>query len=73
MRFRAELQATGGNTAGFQVDDIVTALNDEAINAQQTFSEVLFQFAPGDTVTVSFVRGSREMQADVTLGERREP
>ncbi len=56
--------------AGIQPDDIVTALDDVQITAQRSFSEVLFQFEPGDTVTVSLVRGDEEMQVEMTLGER---
>lgn len=56
--------------AGIRTDDIVTALNDTVITAQQSFSEVLFQFEPGDTVTVTLIRGNEEMQVDMTLGER---
>ncbi len=56
--------------AGIQTDDIVTALDDVEITAQRSFSEVLFQFEPGDTVTVSLIRGDEEMQVEMTLGER---
>lgn len=56
--------------AGIRADDIVTALNDIQITAQRSFSEVLFEFEPGDTVVVTLYRGNEEMQVEMTLGER---
>jgi S1-C subfamily serine protease len=56
--------------AGIQTDDIVTALDDVKITPQRSFSEVLFQFEPGDTVLVTLIRGREEMQVEMTLGER---
>ena len=56
--------------AGIEEGDIVTALGDYRITAQRGFSEALYMFSPGDTITVTFIRGNSEMQADVTLGER---
>lgn len=56
--------------AGIRTDDIVTALDDVEITPQRSFSEVLFQFEPGDTVLVTLMRGSEEMQVEMTLGER---
>jgi 2-alkenal reductase len=56
--------------AGIQADDIVTAIGDLPINAQRSFTEALFQFEPGQTVTVTVLRGTNEMTSEVTLGER---
>ncbi|MDQ3412349.1 MAG: PDZ domain-containing protein [Chloroflexota bacterium] len=61
---------TPADQAGIESGDIVTALGDEAIDAERSFSEVLFQFEPGDTVPVTLIRGNDEFQVEITLGER---
>jgi 2-alkenal reductase len=57
--------------AGIQAEDIVVAIGDLALTAQRSFSEALFQFEPGQTVPVTIIRGTEEIQTEVTLGERR--
>lgn len=56
--------------AGIQQGDIVTAIGNDQINAQTAFTEALFAHQPGETVTVTFIRGSREMQVQMTLSRR---
>ncbi|MDQ3692992.1 MAG: trypsin-like peptidase domain-containing protein [Chloroflexota bacterium] len=61
---------TPAERAGIESGDIVTALGGEAIDAERSFSEVLFQFEPGETVPVTLIRGNEELQVEITLGER---
>jgi 2-alkenal reductase len=56
--------------AGIRQGDIVTAIGNDQINAQTTFTEVLFAHQPGETVPVTIRRGSQEMQVQVTLARR---
>lgn len=56
--------------AGIRQGDIVTAIGNDRVDAQNTFTEVLFAHQPGETVPVTIVRGSREMQVQMTLARR---
>jgi 2-alkenal reductase len=56
--------------AGVKEGDVVTAIDGVAIDQQTSFSEALFEHQPGDTVTITVVRDGRELQLQITLGER---
>ncbi|MCC6313481.1 MAG: trypsin-like peptidase domain-containing protein [Thermomicrobiales bacterium] len=56
--------------AGIEVNDIITAIDGQAIDQNASFTEVLFAHAPGDEVTVTVYRGEAEQEFQVTLGER---
>jgi 2-alkenal reductase len=56
--------------AGIQQGDIIVAIGDRQIRDQTTFPEALFAHAPGQTVTVTVLRGNSQRQFEVTLGER---
>ncbi len=58
-------------TAGVQPGDFVVGIGGERIDADSSFNELLFEHRPGETVPVTLLRGNREVQVDVTLGERR--
>ncbi|MFM9107985.1 MAG: S1C family serine protease, partial [Chloroflexota bacterium] len=58
------------DAAGLRSGDIVTALGDQAIDGQTTFTEALFGFAAGDAIPVTVNRDGRERTVEVTLGER---
>lgn len=56
--------------AGLLADDIVTAVNDEVINAEITLRDRLIAYEPGDTVTLTVSRGEETLEIAVTLGEQ---
>jgi 2-alkenal reductase len=56
--------------AGIQPGDIITAINGEKIDESHPFEEFLFEFSPGDTIELTIMRGSEEMQVQVKLAER---
>lgn len=56
--------------AGFQVGDIVTAIDGVAVDQQNAFAEVLFLHQPGDTVSVDVLRGDESLSLQLTLIER---
>jgi 2-alkenal reductase len=53
--------------AGMEGGDIILAINGEEIDADTAFSELLFAFEPGDTVTVTVQRGDEQLDFEVTL------
>jgi 2-alkenal reductase len=60
------------DAAGFQVGDIVTAINLERVGERQSMVGALFQYKPGDTVQLTVQRGLNSMRVDITLAERPE-
>lgn len=55
--------------AGVQVDDIITAVNDEPVNAEFTLRDRLIAYEAGDVVSLTILRGSETLNVDATLAE----
>jgi S1-C subfamily serine protease len=55
--------------AGLEANDVVTAVNGEAVDAEWTLRDRLFAYEPGDTVTLSVLRNAEPMEIEVTMGE----
>jgi len=53
--------------AGLQQGDIITSLGGVALDATHDYINVLFNFKPGDQVTLVYNRNGKTMQAQVTL------
>lgn len=56
--------------AGFQVDDIIIALDGKSITSINELSRALRDYEPGDFVTVSVFRAGIRIELEMTLGER---
>ena len=54
--------------AGIQKGDVITALDDEEITSSDALVLAVRSHSVGDTVTVTLMRGSKQMQVQVTLG-----
>jgi S1-C subfamily serine protease len=55
--------------AGVQADDVITAVNNESVDAEHTLRDRLVAYEPGDTITLSVLRGTATMDIEVTLGQ----
>jgi serine protease Do len=55
--------------AGLQEGDIITRLGDIPIDETHSYVNALFEYKPGDRVTLEVVRENDTMQVDITLGE----
>ncbi len=56
--------------SGIQAEDVVTAMNGEALTEENPLSVVIRKYNVGDTVTLTVVRGSTTLTLPLTLGER---
>jgi S1-C subfamily serine protease len=58
--------------AGLRDGDIILAIEGQAIDAEHPLDAVLTSFAPGQTVKLTVLRGSEQMDMEITLGTRPE-
>jgi 2-alkenal reductase len=56
--------------SGLEVGDVITALDDTEVGAQNSLIDLLFEYEAGDTVSVTVDRAGATQTFDVTLGER---
>ena len=61
-------EGTPAAEAGLQVNDIVTAVDGDAVTSADGLIIALREHAVGDKVTLTVVRGNDTMDVDVTLG-----
>jgi serine protease Do len=55
--------------AGIQPGDILTRIGSTPLDETHSYINALYQYKPGDQVTVEVVRGGKVLQFQVTLGE----
>lgn len=55
------------SVAGLKEGDIITGLNGNKIDSMQELTSKLFQYRPGDKVTLDIVRDNAKLQKEVTL------
>lgn len=55
--------------AGLQPGDLITRIGDVTIDENHSYINALFQYKPGDQVTLEVVRDGKTLQVQVTLGE----
>lgn len=66
-------QVTPGSAAavaGIQVNDIITALDNHAIDETHSLRAILFQYRAGDMLTATVVRGGNTLSLKITLTAR---
>lgn len=57
--------------AGIQRGDVITKINNTVVGERNGLAALLAQYAPGETINVTFLRNGNEQAADVTLEEFR--
>lgn len=55
--------------AGLQRNDIITAVNGTQVTQEQSFSDLMLNVQPNDTVTFSVLREGETIEVQATLGE----
>jgi len=56
--------------AGLQLGDVLLSINGTRIDQDDVFSEILFDFAPGDEVEAEVLRGEETLTVSLELGDR---
>ena len=64
------VSGTPAAKAGLQENDIITAVNDVSLAEGNSLRQVIKQFKPGDTVTLTFLRDGKQQTTQLTLGTR---
>jgi len=54
--------------AGLKQGDVITEVDGTPVNADTDLAELMLPHQPGDTVTLTVLRGSSKQQIDVKLG-----
>jgi 2-alkenal reductase len=59
------------DTSGLHKGDIITHIEDIALDRDHTFINTLFSHQPGEEVSISLVRGGQQLTVNLVLGESR--
>jgi S1-C subfamily serine protease len=59
--------ASPADRAGLQQNDVITAINGQAVDQDHQLVSVLFSHKPGETVTLSVVRNGKQSEVKLTL------
>ncbi|MEV4921945.1 S1C family serine protease [Streptomyces roseoverticillatus] len=57
--------------AGLKPGDVITKLDDTAVDSGPTLISEIWTHKPGDKVTVTYTRDGKQSTAEITLGERK--
>ncbi|HEX7394309.1 MAG TPA: trypsin-like peptidase domain-containing protein [Anaerolineaceae bacterium] len=60
-------QGSPADTAGIHVDDIITMINNVTLDDQHPYINVLYSYAPGDTITVTVARDTQTLDFKIKL------
>jgi 2-alkenal reductase len=55
--------------AGLRPNDIITKVNDQRLDAEHPLVSVMVKFRPGDRVTLTLIRDSKQQTVELTLGQ----
>ncbi|MFW5708991.1 MAG: PDZ domain-containing protein [Chloroflexota bacterium] len=65
----AVLPNSPADAARLQVNDVVTSINGESVDAENTLADRVAAYDIGDTITLEIIRESATLQLEVTLGQ----
>jgi serine protease Do len=66
----AVVSGSAADKAGLKSGDIIIAVNSASVNVTNTLAELLQQYNPGDTITLTVIRGGKTMQVKAILGTK---
>lgn len=56
---------------GMRQGDIITRIGEVSLDEDHSFINALFDYQPGETITLEYLRGRQRIETQVTLGETR--
>ncbi len=62
------IAGTGAARAGVKQGDLITAINGQNVTGDADVSSVVSVLHPGDTITITIVRGTKKLHLSITLG-----
>ena len=62
-------QGSPAQRAGLRAGDVITAIAGQQIADESTLPQVLSQHQPGDTITLTIIRGGQQQDVQITLGQ----
>lgn len=62
-------EGSAAEKAGLKEGDLITKVDDKAIDGPESLSKVVHSYKPGDKVTVTYKRGGKEQKATAELGK----
>lgn len=68
-RNQAVVSDSPADKAGLKSGDVITKINDVEVGPRGGVSSLIAEYAPGDIVNLTYVRGSDERTVRITLGE----
>lgn len=60
---------SAAETAGLKVDDVITAVDGDKVDAEHTLRDRLVAYEPGDTIKLDVLRQGEKMTIEATLGQ----
>ncbi|HLN19268.1 MAG TPA: S1C family serine protease [Patescibacteria group bacterium] len=63
----AMIANSAASKAGLQIYDIITAVNAQEINSQNTLPDLLYKYKKGDTIELTVLRAGKEIKLSVQL------
>ncbi|MDD2694397.1 MAG: PDZ domain-containing protein, partial [Anaerolineales bacterium] len=55
--------------SGLRHGDIITRIGDISLDEEHSYINTVFNYRPGDRITIQVLRGNEQVQLEVTLGE----
>ena len=68
---KAIFAGSAAEKAGIKRDDIILELNGEKVNSDNSLSDIILKYNPGDKVTLKILRGDQKKNVGVVLGENK--
>ncbi|MGB9586382.1 MAG: PDZ domain-containing protein, partial [Anaerolineales bacterium] len=65
----AVVPGSPADKAGIQRGDIIIKIGEISIDENHSYINALFQYKPGDQITIQYARGSKIQKTEVVLGE----
>jgi serine protease Do len=70
MTEEAIFSGSAAEEAGLRRDDIITKIDNEKINEENSLAELILNYDPGNEISLTVVRNSQEIELNVVLGKR---